>query len=230
MPQARTTAERETIDLIAPWYSQERMGEDGKQYRTLVRRKKGEPAMAVATDDAESTPTEDDDDEFEWVETLETRRYAEHVTLYRRASHADAKWISRQVNIFKGFNGAGNPKINEAQMTRARTLGYLRRIVEITNAHGVPQPHAAESDFDLFDEAEMNYLDAAIKVLDDPVAPILHEDREKARATAEKIAQREAQGFPISDEQRVDEPAFAAQTAQDHLFRPDQRDLPESGQ
>jgi hypothetical protein len=227
MPQARTVNVRETIDLVAPWYSQERLPDDGTKYRTFQRRAKVTDEPAALVDDASEQDAAMDDDDDEWVETLESARYKEHITVYRRASHGDAKWISRQANLFKGFNtSSGAPKINEAQMARMRTLGYLRRVVEITNAAGEMQPHGTEADFDVFDEPEMSYLDAAIRVLDDPVAPILHEDVAKAQSDAAKIADREARGFPVPADQQVDVPSYAAAEAQDRLFRPDLSDLP----
>ena len=43
MPQARTTGQRETIDVVAPWYSQQRESVDPANetvYPTLQQRKK----------------------------------------------------------------------------------------------------------------------------------------------------------------------------------------------
>jgi hypothetical protein len=219
MPQARVITVRETIDLVAPWYSQDRLpAEPDTRYLTLQRR----PKL-----DELGQPTEDD----EWVETFETARYVEHITLYRRLSHGDSKWIGRQGNMFKGFDpNSGTPKIDEAQMQRLRTLGYLRRVVELTNAQGEAQPHATEADFDTFDEPELQYLDAAIKVLDDPAAPILQIDRDKAQAAADHVAQLEAAGVPVKDESQVNVEAYATQLAHDATFPADQRDLPGESQ
>lgn len=218
MPQARIINQRETIDVIAPWYSQERLPEEPRaKFLTLQRRPKRD-------EQGEET------DEEQWIETVESARYKEHVTLYRRLSHGDAKWISQQGNMFRGFSSSGAPKIDEKQMGRLRTMGYLRRVVEMTNAAGEPQPHADERDFDRYDEAELQFLDAAIKQLDDPVAPILHEDRLAAADAQAKILDYQARGVPVPEDQEVDPERYAATQATEHLFRHHQRDLPESGE
>lgn len=226
MPQARTVSVRETIDLVAPWYGQKRLPkEPNHAYVTLRQRKK--PKL-----DEEGKPT--GEEEVEWFETLKSERFAEHITVYRHLSHGDAKWVARQATMVKSFTpsrGTSGIKIDEAAMARLRTMGYLRRVVEITNAAGEAQPHATESDFDAFDEADLQFLDAAIQALDDPTVPILQEDIAAANEAAERIASLEARGFVIPPEQQVgDVLQYAAHQAEERLFRNDLSHLPEPGE
>ena len=147
----------------------------------------------------------------------------------RRLSHGESKRIIQQGKLFKGISSAsGTPRLNEDAMMRMTTLGLLARITEITNASGESQPHATEADLDVFDESEMTFLSAAIKALDDPIAPIRQEDRDDAEKAALRIEDYRSRGKPIRPEEEVNVETYAAQRAQEHLFRHDQRDLSES--
>lgn len=202
------TDDRETIVLHAPWWSDTH---DKRTGPTLVleRRKKiaADPQADVAPDDAA-------DEEEEWVETEWPHAPLEHATLYRQWLHSDSVWVQSKVKPFSVKSG-GKIKTNEGEQARTRTLGYVRRVVEMTDGTG-KKCDITEDMFLHLPEEETLYLQAAINILDDSTAPILHEDYAKAEQAAATNVSLAARGFPAEE---IDVEAYAAGEAQDRLFR-----------
>lgn len=212
MPQAQNTHDRELLDLVAPWFSQETLPVDGKIYPTLVRRKQQDEAGQET-------------DEDEWVITECAARHAERFTLKRVLTHAEAKWVQREAGIFGSFQmGRGTPKLDEAKMADMRTHGYRARVMEVTNAAGIVQLPTKEL-FDNLCESDLQYLDAAINALDGTIVPVLKADREEAQRRVDGLLDKQARGFPLHHDAVLDVERVAQEQAQVHLLRDSQTDL-----
>lgn len=219
---AENPQERETVCACAPWWNGAPDPAAGPA-TVIERAKHGAPLPEAAR-------VLEDDGDFVYYERDYDHAPHERVELYRFALHGDLVWVQGKVKSLKTVGK--KTELDQEQLARSNTLGFVRRVTCMTDPDGHVIP-LNEGAFRRMPTSDTNFLQAVIDLLEEPLIPVLAEDYAKAEKAAvatehalTRHADAVARGFSVGQPpEPLDLRAYAEGEALERTFRRAESDL-----